>query len=393
MLPRLTLIALAVSLALPAAASAAVSFGQTTADGTQCEANSALAQTASSAPEYTVRAAGVVTELRTEAVTAAGRRLHVFRPRGNNSFTVLASVPVEPAPGVIAIPVRVPVQPGDVLGLSTDIAPDPHPNCAVAGSTSDLVAARSTGPAPETGDVTLPDADLGRLNVAATLEPDGDADGFGDETQDRCPDDRTRTAQDCSADLFVSQVPVDAEMERDDVNVLTISVRNNGSSTARGVRVIESVPAGLQLVGTTPSSGGCAAGAPVDCTFPVIPAGGAETILVVVRAVATGPKALRATVTSPTPDPNAANNEAELQFDVIARRSVLAPGTFCRVPRLTGLTRTTARKALEAAGCRLGVTRRKRYRSGRYSRVRAQSIPAGVRVATRTRVHITLRRR
>ena len=84
MLPRLTLIALAALLLLPAAAPAAVTFGQTSADGAPCDANAALAQLSSSAPEYTVRAPGVVTELRTEAVAVEGRKLHVFRPKGNN---------------------------------------------------------------------------------------------------------------------------------------------------------------------------------------------------------------------------------------------------------------------------------------------------------------------
>lgn len=394
MLPRLTLAALAVLLALPAAAPAATSLGQTTADGLTCDPNSAFAQVSSSAPEYTVRTPGVITALRTEAVSVPGRTLHVLRPRGNDNFTVLAAVEVAPGTGVISIPVRVPVEAGDVLGLSTAATPDPHPNCQIAPeSPADATAFRTTGPAPASGEVTLPTQGASRLNVGASLEPDVDGDGFGDESQDGCSDDGSRTTQGCSADLFVSQLPVEAEMERDDVNVITISVRNNGSSIARDVRVIEAVPAGLQLVGTTPSTGGCAGGAPVDCTFPSIPAGGSESILVVVRAVATGLKTLTANVSSRTPDPNGDNNASEVQFDVIARKSVLAPGTFCRVPRLLGLSRTTARRALEAAGCRLGVTRRRRFRSGRYSRVRLQSIPAGVRVATRTRVHITLRRR
>jgi uncharacterized repeat protein (TIGR01451 family) len=393
-LPRLTLIALALVLALPAAAPAATSLGQTTADGTECDANAAIAQIESTAPEYAVPAAGVITELRTEEVAAEGRTLHVFRPRGNGAYTVLAAVPVTPDEGVIAIPVRVPVAAGDVLGLSTDVAPDPHPNCAMTNASgSDLVAYRNSGPAPATGDVTLSQVDGARLNVGATLEPDGDGDGFGDETQDRCPDDGTRTTTDCSADLVVSQLPVDGDVERDDVNVITISVRNNGSSLARDVRVVEQVPAGVQLIGTTPSSGGCAGGAPVDCTFPAIAPGGSESILVVVRAVATGARTLTATVSSRTPDPNGANNVSELAFEVKERRSVVAPGTFCRVPRLTGLTRTTARRAIQAAGCRMGRTTRRRFRSGRYSRVRLQSIPAGTRVAIRTRVHITLRRR
>ena len=131
----------------------------------------------------------------------------------------------------------------------------------------------------------------------------------------------------------------------------------------------------------------------MDCTFPAILPGATTGVLVVVKTTSTGRKTLTANVSSPTPDPNGANNSASIEFDVNARRSVIAPGAFCRVPRLSGLTRTSARRALEAAGCRLGRTARKRFRTGRYSRVRLQSIPAGTRVATRTRVNITLRRR
>lgn len=396
MLPRLLLIAIAALLALPAAAPAAVEIGQTapTTGTGVCDAASTFAQTSAEAPGYTVPAAGVITELRTEDQTLAGNRLHVFRPRGSDSFTVLASLPVEPATGIIRIPARVPVQPGDVLGVST--GPDPDQHCIIPGSnvaSSYNLVATSAAPAPDRGEITLAEADQARLNVAATLEPDADGDAYGDETQDACPDDGTRTTDACSADLFIAQLPVEGSVERDDVNVITIAVRNNGSSIARDVRVIEHMPAGVQLVGTTPSSGGCAGGAPVDCTFPAIPPGGTESVLVVVRAVATGPKTLTARVSSPTPDPNAENNAWELVFDVADRRSVLAPGTFCRVPRLLGLSRTTARRAIQAAGCRIGRTTRRRFGFGRYSRVRRQSIPAGTRVATQTRIHITLRRR
>ena len=392
-LARLAPVALAaLLLALPAAAPAATTLGQIAAAPEACDSDETFAQTASAAPEYTVRARGVITQLRTQAQTLPGNRLNVLRPRGSAAYALLASVAVQPSAGVIAIPVRVAVQPGDVLGLAT--GSDPGQACAIPGSTGSPHNVTASGPSPASGaEVTLPDTELRRLNVAATLEPDADGDAFGDETQDRCPDDATRTTQDCSADLFVSQAAVEGDVERDDVNVLTIVVRNNGPSIARDVRIVETLPAGVQLVATSPSSGGCAAGAPVDCTLPALGPGAAGSVLVVVKAVSTGPKNLTARVSSPTPDPNEANDAAELTFDVSPRRSVVAPGTFCRVPRLTGLTRTAARSALEAAGCRLGRTSRKRFRSGRYARVRAQSIPAGVRVVTRTRVSITLRRR
>ncbi|HEV3001802.1 MAG TPA: PASTA domain-containing protein [Solirubrobacteraceae bacterium] len=390
---RLSLAVLAVlaaaALAAPAPASAAATLGQTGTGGGSCSAGSARAQVASAAPRYTVELYGVITQLRT-AAPVAGVRLHVLRPRGGNAYAVLASAPVAAGSGIVAAPVRVPVQPGDVLGLSTSAD---LPNCLVPGGGSSDVTATGSSPGASDPEVTLAGTSGGRLNVAATLEPDADGDAHGDETQDRCPDDPTRTAQECSADLLVTQVPVEREVERDDVNVIAINVRNAGTSLARDVRVTAALPPGLQLLSATPSSGGCAQGSPLDCTLPAIPAGGTGQVVAVVRAVATGVKTLTTAADSSTPDPNPANNTAEVEFDVRPRRAVVQPGAFCRVPRLLGLSRTAARRALEAAGCRLGLTTRRRFPSGRYSRVKRQSIPARTRVATGTRVNVVLRAR
>lgn len=390
--------AIALTLALPAAAPAATGLGQLSANPAGCASDRTYAQVASAAPEYTVRAPGVLTQVRTQAVTEPGLSIDVLRPRGSDSYEVLHRAPVPPqasGSAVIALPARVPVQPGDVLGLSTGA--EAGQECAIPGTSAGAHDVTAVGPRiPEDAEeATLSDgAETRRLNVAATLEPDGDGDGFGDESQDRCPDDRSRVNDACSADLVVSQLPVEPDVERDDVNVVTIFVRNNGSSLARDVRVTEPLPPGVQLVATVPTSGGCAGGAPVDCTFPALGAGETASVLVIVKATSTGRKSLVASVRSPTPDPNDANNSAEITFDVSQRRSVVVPGAFCRVPKLSGLTRTAARSALVAEGCRLGRTSYRRFRRGvRTSRVQTQSIPARTRVATGTRVNIVIRRR
>ena len=382
---------IAALLALPASAGAATSLGQTALGGAPCDAGAAFAQIAAGAPGYEVRTGGVITELRTEGVSGDGNKLHVLRPRGSDAYTVLGSAPVAANPGLVKAAVRIPVQPGDVLGMSTAATPDPHPNCTLPGSggAGNIITYRTTGPAPDAGDVTLDNADAGRLNVAASLEPDADGDGFGDETQDRCPSDATRSSQDCSADLVVTLDPVERQLEREDVNVVVAAVRNNGTSPASNVRIRASFPSGLQLVAASPISGGCGGGTALDCTFPSIAPGTSALVLVVVRAVTVGSKQFEANVSSPTPDPNAANNTAEVTFEVEQRRAVTQPGAFCRVPRLLGLSRAAAKRALVAAGCRLGATLRQGPRVR--MRVRRQHIPAGVRVATGTRVGITLR--
>ncbi len=385
-------------LALPATAPAATGLGQLSANPAACASDRSFAQIASAAPGYTVPAAGVITEVRTQAVNAPGLRITVLRPRGSDSYEVLLDQPVQSqatGSAVIALPARVAVRAGDVLGLTTGT--EPGQECAIPASGTSTEDVTATGPRVPTGtkEATLSDgAETRRLNVAATLEPDGDGDGYGDETQDRCPDDRSRVSDACSADVAVSQLPVEPDVERDDVNVITTFVRNNGTSLARDVRVTQAMPPGVQLVAAVPSSGGCAPGAPVDCTLPTLAAGETGSVLVIVKAISTGRKSLVANAASPTPDPNGANNSVEIVFDVSQRRSVVEPGAFCRVPRLTGLTRSVARRTLEAAGCRLGRTSYKRFRRGvRSSRVQTQSIPQRTRVATGTRVNIVIRRR
>jgi hypothetical protein len=94
-------------------------------------------------------------------------------------------------PGVNTFPSRIPVAGGEHLGLRTD-----SPSSAEdVDCLRDSVAADVSGNS-DTGD---PDPAIGAsptffytnpgtlLNVSATVEPDADRDGHGDETQDQCP--------------------------------------------------------------------------------------------------------------------------------------------------------------------------------------------------------------
>lgn len=73
---------------------------------------------------------------------------------------------------------------------------------------------------------------------------------------------------------------------------------------------------------------------------------------------------------------------------VVPGPRVVIPGPFCTVPSLRGLSASAARTRLTRAGCVRGTLRGSR--SSR-ARVRAQTIPAGTRVAQGTRVGLTLR--
>jgi len=80
----------------------------------------------------------------------------------------------------------------------------------------------------------------------------------------------------------------------------TITVSNAGPSTATGVVVNDTLPAGLTFVSATPSQGTCNAASPVVCNLGSILAGGNATVTLVANVTATsGTISNTATATSP----------------------------------------------------------------------------------------------
>jgi hypothetical protein len=178
---------------IPSGASAATEIGNVCEADTPTGANVILAQLkdTSSALPQTPTAAGVITSWKmTEggALPPLEQELKILAPGpAKNEFKVIAESAVEKlTPGVPAsFPVRIPVQPGDILGTGSP-----------SGSTTLLCAITKPGDTGgiHVGNLTPTDAaDIFneapnfRLPVSATVEPDVDGDGFGDETQDKCP--------------------------------------------------------------------------------------------------------------------------------------------------------------------------------------------------------------
>jgi hypothetical protein len=87
--------------------------------------------------------------------------------------------------------VRIPVQTGDVIGLTVitfaSCVASPFNGFDVR---SPLGEDQDPAPASTTTLASGPST-ISALDVAAILEPDADADGFGDVTQDECPSDPT----------------------------------------------------------------------------------------------------------------------------------------------------------------------------------------------------------
>jgi len=94
---------------------------------------------------------------------------------------------------------RIPVQPGDVLGINSQNAADVDNACnfSASGDPGPLGNFGDTADGAETTFIT--NVNNFRINAVAVLEPDADGDGFGDETQDQCPTDAS-TQGPCGGD-------------------------------------------------------------------------------------------------------------------------------------------------------------------------------------------------
>ncbi|HEX8206868.1 MAG TPA: PASTA domain-containing protein [Solirubrobacteraceae bacterium] len=196
MLPRtlLPLVALAV-VALPAQASATEVGGVAPSGLNEICAIDAAESVIGAGAASTIPADGVVTSFRTAHAGEAGVPFlfRVFRPSGSG-FASVARIPAEVGADLGAsAPARVAVHAGDRLGLSKTRGNEL--GCMFAGTQSSDAVVKTAfddpgGPIPlgVKLDGVLP-------NVAATLEPDADGDGFGDETQDGCPADAARQGE------------------------------------------------------------------------------------------------------------------------------------------------------------------------------------------------------
>jgi hypothetical protein len=187
----------AVAAAFAAPASASTIVGETPAPGDvtyECNPLEGVEDASGTgAPSYTVPAAGVITSFRhyaADAVDGQRIRLKTWRPGASDiQFEVAGASDAESlTPGTLnEFGARVPVAAGDMLGLATLTA---GMECVFAGVPGDHHYYDGPGqdtPLGSSAYLTVPMSGF-RWNIEATVEPDADGDGFGDETQDGCPE-------------------------------------------------------------------------------------------------------------------------------------------------------------------------------------------------------------
>ncbi|MEA2348476.1 MAG: hypothetical protein QOG62_2263 [Thermoleophilaceae bacterium] len=195
------LLAAVVALLAPAAADAATTIGQADPVGTlpaNCNRPAPGDEAMRSAPYIVPAGGGVITEWRYKAnggtPTVTPRVYHA---------TSTQLMPIAETPGTVMtantinrIPARIPVAGGEYIGFAffgvgfcQVSTTDPNDDWMDTGAT--------TPAAPLGGSVPFAISPGNhRLTIEATLEPDADKDGFGDETQDECPADPAK--HDCT---------------------------------------------------------------------------------------------------------------------------------------------------------------------------------------------------
>ena len=104
---------------------------------------------------------------------------------------------------------RIPVKQGYLLGL---LAQDDAEIVITVPGTPDNKIGQFLGgdiPVGGTGTSTTENPNL-RVSVAATVESDADKDGFGDDTQDKCPSDPARQDPPCASTTGTRRRPTSA---------------------------------------------------------------------------------------------------------------------------------------------------------------------------------------
>jgi hypothetical protein len=182
-------IAAALALALPAPAPAAIEIGTTFDPGTSSCGNFLLQSVSPAADSYAAPSAGVITSWSYQASGEAGQiKLKVADTEGGNVFTVVGESDVESAVAntLNSFPTRIPVQAFDVIGITPVTIGLPCIRGMATGYSYSAFVMGSDVPVGTPATFNPPVAGV-QVDVSAMLEPDADADGFGDETQDQCP--------------------------------------------------------------------------------------------------------------------------------------------------------------------------------------------------------------
>lgn len=141
----------------------------------------------------TVPSAGVVTRWTFNVVPIPSgilsQSLKIMRPTGvAKQLKVVGESPQSPiVSGLNTFSTRIPVQAGDLLATYGTTTTEPVTVFCETGNEGDRVGAVLGNPATGSTAIVAEEVNKLQIPVTAVIEPDADGDGYGDETQDKCP--------------------------------------------------------------------------------------------------------------------------------------------------------------------------------------------------------------
>jgi uncharacterized repeat protein (TIGR01451 family) len=268
---------------------------------------------------------GVITRVRARpgASATGSARLRVAHLASNGDYTFTAASAFFAAPGtneIVTVPTRIPVAAGDLIGFEGT----PGSNVGFYVDSAADSAAAYFEPSPPDNVPAAPTTGLthSEFLMNADIELDMDHDGYGDETQDGCPQD-SQIHGPCQADLSLTMTTGWSHMQTNGPVNYRLAIRNLGPDTGAGkVILTDALPAGVIPQSATPAvpGGSCSIGAQVlrcefDAQFFSPQAGTDSTVDIVGRAGAPGTYTNTATIAFDN-DPNPANNSASAPFTV-----------------------------------------------------------------------------
>jgi hypothetical protein len=204
----------AAGLLMAPTAGAAVQIGETLDPTNACSGGVTFLQAGSPGSLYAAPSAGVITSWSFQADASTPQvKFKVGRAAGGSNFLIVGESALETpeANELNVFPTRIPVQPGDVIGFYLDDSAD----CSLAAQSGYSFASNFSDVPPGSAPafiITPPPT--AKLDVSATLEPDADNDGFGDETQDACPTDASKQLECVPPTTTITKGPRDKTRKR-----------------------------------------------------------------------------------------------------------------------------------------------------------------------------------
>ena len=189
-------------------------IGQTDPGATTCGPPITAVQATSAGPSYTVPSRGVITSWSTKGNAGVGQaRVVAFTAAGANWTLVGKSALTPVAVNTLnTFPARVPVPAGAQLGIQITAG---AMDCGfVTGVGTDLFQYSLTFN-PD-ADTTLTPSNLPNVhaNISAVVESDADGDGYGDVTQDACPESALTQAACPAPNTKVTKKPKKTSTQR-----------------------------------------------------------------------------------------------------------------------------------------------------------------------------------